>query len=55
MKLLTAILIFFDQHPDVHLRMKDAVQKLKQEERLQERSILCQETLKAMQKMRRKK
>lgn len=53
MKLFTALLILFDQHPELHYRMKAAVKTIQAEE-LNEKSFLCQETLKAIKKLKRK-
>lgn len=54
MKLISALIILFSDDPGLHSRMKEALETIKKEE-LRADSMLCQETIKAMRKLRRKK
>lgn len=54
MNLLTAIAIYFGEVPDLYGRMQEAAETLKYEE-IRSDSMLSQECVKALRKMKRKK
>lgn len=49
MKLITALLIYFGEHPILAERMDEAAKRIKVES-LKEDSFLCQETLRAIKR-----
>lgn len=55
LKVLSAIIILFSEDPELHIKMKEAALEKIKLERFDKYSFLCQETVRAISRMKRKK